>query len=132
MSLINRFVRCLPACPHSSQIKKVPEICTQVTCKYHLDSAIVKSIEERWPKLQALLLNKRIKQKRALNCNTPDVTHCAASINRKDGARGEPSHETLSVAPEREVKCSQFLDMLLPWSASKVVHLDWWQNTKYT
>ena len=47
-------------------------------------------------------INPQDKQPACSDCKTFNDTHWVASINQKDGHRRSPSHETLSVASQRE------------------------------
>ena len=57
--------------------------------KYHLDSALVKLTQERWLKLQDLILRLMF-----------DIADCVACHNGENGPGGMPSHEALSVSPQ--------------------------------
>ena len=69
--------------------------------EYHLNSALVKPTQERWQKTTGI--NPQDNQ---LVCKTFDVTHWVASINRKNGPRRPPSHETFSVTSQGELDIS--------------------------
>ena len=64
--------------------------------KYHLDSALVKPTQERWRKLQDLILRFMMF----------DVTNWVACLNRENGPGGTPSHETLLVSPQGALEIS--------------------------
>ena len=71
--------------------------------KYHLDSALVKSTQERWLKLQDLILCLKSKHVLTERCL---MSLIFARLNREDGPRGTPSHEALSVFPEGALEIS--------------------------
>ena len=56
-----------------------------------------------------------------------DVTTWVAHLYGDDGPRGSPSHETFSVA-SKNWRYPQSFDILLPWSETFSVHLEWWQH----
>ena len=58
--------------------------------EYHLDSALVKPTQERWLKLQDLIL--RLKSKH--------VANWVACLNGENGPVGMPLYEALSVSPQ--------------------------------
>ena len=64
--------------------------------EYHLDSALVKPTQERWLKLQDLILRLKIF----------DVANWAACLNGENGPGGTPSHEALSVSPQGALEIS--------------------------
>ena len=59
----------------------------------------------------------------------PIIVICVFIVYREDRPGGSPSHETLSVASQGALEYPQLLDILLPWSETISVHLEWWQNT---
>ena len=61
--------------------------------KYHLDSALVKPTQERWLKLQNMIL-------RLKTCKMFYVTNWVARLNGEDGPGGTSSHEVLSVSSQ--------------------------------
>ena len=88
--------------------------------EYHLDSALVKPTQERWLKLQDLILR--------LNCKMFDVANWVACLNGENGPGGMPSRQALSVSLKEHWRYPQSLDSLLPWAETISAHLDWWQN----
>ena len=86
--------------------------------EYHLDSALVKPTQERWLKLQDLILR--------LNCKIFDVSNWVASLNGEDGPGGTPSHEPLSISSQGALEISSVIG--LPWTEAISAHLDWCQN----
>ena len=75
-----------------------------VRYEYHLDSALVKPIQERWLKLQHLIL--RLKSKHVLTARCFDVANWVACLNGENGPGGTPSHEALSVSPQGALEIS--------------------------
>ena len=94
--------------------------------KYHLDTALVKPTQERWLKLQDLILQLQVKT--FFDCKMFDVSNWVASLNGENGPRGTSSHEALSVSPQGALEISSTLDSLLPWTEAISAPLDWWQN----
>ena len=74
---------------------KPTQVFSFVGYEYHLDSALVKPTQERWLKLQDLILRLKI-----------DVANWVACLNRENGPRGTPSHEALSVSPQGALEIS--------------------------
>ena len=70
----------------------------------HLDSALVKPTQERWLKLQDLIL--RLKSKMCLDCKMFDVANWVACLNGEDGPAGTLSHEALSVSSQGALEIS--------------------------
>ena len=79
--------------------------------EYHLDSALVKPTQERWLKLQDLIL--RLKSKHVLTARWLDVSNWVASLNGENGPGGTPSHEALSVSSQGALG-----DILSRWTTS--------------
>ena len=77
---------------------KPTQVFSFVGYEYHLDSALVKPTQERWLKLQDLIL--LLKSKRVLTARCFDVTNWVASLNGEHGPGGTPSHEALSVSSQ--------------------------------
>ena len=94
--------------------------------EYHLDSALVKPTQERWLKLQDLIL--RLKSKRVL------TARCLMSLIGLLASTEEMVPEgRLHMRPfqfhlKEHWRYPQSLDNLLPWTEAIAVHLDWWQN----
>ena len=64
-----------------------------VDYEYHLDLALVKPTQERWLKLQDLIL--RLEVKTCFDCKMFDVANWVACLNGENGPRGTPSPEAL-------------------------------------
>ena len=82
---------------------KPTQVFSFVGYEYHLDSALVKPTQERWLKLQDLIL--RLKSKH-VDCKMSDVTNWDASLNGEDGPGGTPPHEALSVSSQGALEIS--------------------------
>ena len=63
--------------------------------EYHLDSTLVK---KQQIDAQTLGFEPKDKAQTCFDCNMFDVANWVAYLNREDGSKGLPSHETLSVA----------------------------------
>ena len=74
---------------------KSTQVFSFVGYEYHLDSALVKPTQERWLKLQDLIL--RLKSKHVL------IARC---LNGENGPGGTPSHEALSVSSQGALEIS--------------------------
>ena len=74
-----------------------------VSYEYHLDSALVKTTQERWLKLQDFIL---CLVKICFNCKMFDVANWVARLNGEDYPRGRPSHEALSVSSQGALEFS--------------------------
>ena len=72
--------------------------------KYHLNSALVKPTQERWQKLQALIL--RMTNQPALTARHLLSLIGLLASNKKNDPGRLSSHETLSVASEGELDIS--------------------------
>ena len=94
--------------------------------EYHLNSTLVKPTQERWQKLQALIL--RITNQSALTAR-----HLMTLIGLLASTEKMVPEGRLHMRPFRwhlkeNWTFPQSLDKLLPWSDSIITHLDWWQN----
>ena len=102
---------------------KPTQVFSSVGYKYHLDSALVKPSQERWLKLQDLIL--RLKSKRVL------TARCLMSLIRsteKMVPEGRLHMRPFQFHLKEHWRYPQSLDNLLPWTESIAAHLDWWQN----
>ena len=72
-----------------------------ISYEYHLDSALVKPTQERWLKLQDLMLHLKSKH--------VDVANWVAHLNGEDGPGGKPSHEVLPVSPQGALEISSVI-----------------------
>ena len=71
--------------------------------EYHLDSALVKPIQERWLKLQDLILHQ---VKTCFDCKMFDAAYRISCLNGENGPGVMPSHEALSISPQGALKIS--------------------------
>ena len=105
---------------------KPSQVFSFVGYKYHLDSALVKPTQERWLKLQDLIL--RLKSKRVL------TARCLMSLIRllasmeKMVPEGRLHTRPFQFHLKEHWRYPQSLDSLLPWTEAISAHLDWWQN----
>ena len=83
---------------------KPAQVFSFVGYEYHLDSALVKPTQERWIKLQDLILH--LKSKHYFDCKMFDVAYWVAWLNGENGPGGTPSHEALSVSPQGALEIS--------------------------
>ena len=94
--------------------------------EYHLDSALVKPTQERWLKLQDLIL--RLKSKHVLTARClMSLIGLLASMEKmvpEGGLHMRPFRFHL----EEHWRYPQSLDSPLPWTEAISAHLDWWQN----
>ena len=97
------------------QSRWATQVFSFVGYEYHLDSALVKPTQERWLKLQDLIL--RLKSKHVL------TARCLMSLIGLLAS-------TEKMVPEGRLhwRYPQSLDNLLPWTEAIAAHLDWWQN----
>ena len=83
---------------------KPTQVLSFVGYEYHLDSALVKPTQERWLKLSGFDPTTQVET--CFDCKMFDVSNWVASLNGEDGPGGTPSHETVSVSPERALEIS--------------------------
>ena len=94
--------------------------------EYHLDSALVKPTQERWLKLQDLIL--RLKSKHVL------TARCLMSLigllpsTEKMFPEGRLHTRPFQFHITVHWRYPQSLDSLLPWTETISGHLEWWQN----
>ena len=96
---------------------------------YHLDSALVKPTQERWLKLQDLILQLKSKHVLTARC-LMSLIGLLASTEKMVPERG------LHMRPfqfylKEHCRFPESLDSLLPWTEIISAHLDWWQNPTY-
>ena len=105
---------------------KPTQVFSFVGYEYHLDSALVKLTQERWLKLQDLIL--RLKSKHVL------TTRCLMSLigllasTEKMVPAGRLHMRLFQFHLKEHWRYPQSLDSLLPWTEAISAHLDWWQN----
>ena len=91
----------------------------------NLDSALVKPTQERWLKLQDLIL--RLKSKHVL------TARCLMSLIGLLASTEKMVPEGCHVRPfqfhlKEQWRYPQSLESLLPWTETISAHLEWWQN----
>ena len=94
--------------------------------EYHLDSALVKSTQERWLKLQDFIL--RLKSKRVLTARCLMSLIGLLASTEKMVPEGRLHMRPFQFHLKEHWRYPQSLDNLLPWTETIVGHLDWWQN----
>ena len=109
---------------------KPTQVFSFVGYEYRLDSALVKPTQERWIKLQNLIL--RLKSKHVL------TARCLMSLIGLRASMEKMIPEgCLHMRPfqfylKEHWRFPQSLDTLLPWTETISAHLEWWQNPTNT
>ena len=93
------------------------QVYTFMHYEYHLDSTLVKPTQERWLKLQDLIL--RLKSKHVLTARCLMSQIGLPTFNGEDGPGGTPSHEGLSVSSQGALEISSVIG--LPPSLDRVL-----------
>ena len=94
--------------------------------KFHLDSALVKPTQERWLKLQDLIL--LLKSKRVLTARCLMSLVGLLASTEKMVPEGRLHMRPFQFHLKEHWRYPQSLDNLLPWTEAIAAHLDWWQN----
>ena len=94
--------------------------------KYHLDSVLVKLTQERWLKLQDLILRLESKHVFTARCLMTLIGFLASM--EKMVPEGHLHMRPFQFHLKEHWKYPQLLDSLLPWTETISAHLDWWQN----
>ena len=94
--------------------------------KYHLDSALLKPTQERWLKLQDLILHLKSKHVLTARC-LMSLIGLLASTERMV-PEGRLHMRPFQFHLKEHWRYPQSLDNLLPWTETISAHLDWWQN----
>ena len=94
--------------------------------EYHLDSALVKPTQERWLKLQDLIL--QLKSKRVLTARCLMSLIGLLASTEKMVPEGRLHMRPFQFHLKEHWRYPQLLDNLLPWTEAIAAHLDWWQN----
>ena len=94
--------------------------------EYHLDSALVKPTQERWLKLQDLIL--RLKSKHVLTARCLMSLIGLLASTEKMVPEGRLHMRPFQFHLKEHWRYPQSLDNLLPWTDVISPHLDWWQN----
>ena len=105
---------------------KPTQVFSFVGYEYHLDSALVKPTQERWLKLQDLIL--RLKSKRVLTARCLMSLIGLLASTEKMVPEGRLHMRPFQFHLKEHWKFPQSLDSLLPWTEVISAHLDWWQN----
>ena len=92
--------------------------------EYHLDSALVKPTQERWLKLQDLILRLKSKHVLTARCLMSLIGLLASKMVPEGRLHMRPFQFHL----KEHWRYPQLLDSLLPWTEAIAAHLDWWQN----
>ena len=94
--------------------------------EYHLDLALVKPTQERWLKLQDLIL--RLKSKHVLTARCLMSLIGLLASMEKMAPEGRLHMRPFQFHLKGHWRYPQWLDSLLPWTEAIAAHLDWWQN----
>ena len=94
--------------------------------EYHLDSALVKPTQERWLRLQDLIL--RLKSKHVLTARCLMSLIGLLASTEKMVPEGRLHVRPFQFHSKEHWRFPQSLDTLLPWTETISAHLDWWQN----
>ena len=105
---------------------KPTQVFSFVGYEYHLDSALVKPTQERWLKLQDLIL--RLKSKRVLTARCLMSLIGLLASTEKMVLEGRLHMRPFQFHLKEHWRYPQSLDNLLPWTEAIAAHLDWWQN----
>ena len=105
---------------------KPTQVFSFVGYEYHLDSALVKPTQERWLKLQDLIL--RLKSKRVLTARCLMSLIGLLASTEKMVPEGRLHMRPFQFHLKEHWRYPQSLDNLLPWTEAIAAHLDWWQN----
>ena len=105
---------------------KPTQVFSFVGYEYHLDSALVKPTQERWLKLQDLIL--RLKSKHVLTARCLMLLIGLLASTEKMVPEGRLHMRPFQFHLKEHWRYPQSLDSLLPWTEAIAAHLDWWQN----
>ena len=94
--------------------------------EYHLDSALVKPTQERWLKLQDLILQLKSKHVLTARCLMSLIGLFASTENTVP--EGCLHMRPFQFHLKEHWRFPQSLDTLLPWTETISAHLDWWLN----
>ena len=108
-----------------SELKPI-QVFSFVGYEYHLDSALIKPTQERWLKLQDLIL--RLKSKHVLTVRYLMSLFGLLASTEKMVPEGRPYMRPFQFHVKEHWRFPQSLDTLLPWTETISAHLDWWQN----
>ena len=105
---------------------KPTQVFSFVGCEYHLDSAVVKPTQDRWLKLQDLIL--RLKSKHVLTAGCLMSLIGLLASTEKMVPEGRLHMRPFQFHLKEHYRFPQSLDTLLPWSETISAHLERWQN----
>ena len=105
---------------------KPTRVLSFVGYEYYLDSAVVKPTQERWLKLQDLILPLTSKHVLTARCLMSLIELFAST--EKMVLEGRLHMRPLQFHLKEHWRYPQLLDSLLPWTEMISAHLDWWQN----
>ena len=94
--------------------------------EYHLDSALVKPTQERWLKLQDLILRLKSEHVLTARCLMSLIGLLASMENML--LEGRLHMRPFQFHLKEHWRYPQLLDSLLLWTEMISAHLDWWQN----
>ena len=105
---------------------KPTQVFSFVGYEYHLDSALVKPTQDRWLKLQDLIL--RLKSKHVLTARCLMSLIGLLASTEKMVPEGRLHMRPFQFHLKEHWRYPQSLGSLLPWTEAISAHLDWWQN----
>ena len=105
---------------------KPTQVFSFVGYEYHLDSALVRPTQERWLKLQDLILRLKSKHVMSARC-LMSLIGLLASME-KTVLEGCLHMRPFQFHLKEHWRYPQSLDNLLPWTDAISAHLGWWQN----
>ena len=94
--------------------------------EYHLASALVKPTQERWYKLQDLILQLKSKHVLTARCLMSLIGLLASTEMMVP--EGRLHMRPFQFHLKEHWRYPQSLDTLLPWTETISAHLEWWQN----
>ena len=109
-----------------SELKPTTQVFSFVGYEYHLHSALVKPTQERWLKLQDLILC--LKSKHVLTARCLMSLIGLLTSMEKMVPEGCLHMRPFQFHLKEHWRYPQSLDSLLPWTETISAHLDWWQN----
>ena len=107
---------------------KPTQVFSFVGYEYHLDSALVKPTQERWLKLQDLILH--LKSKHVLTARCLMLLIGLLASTEKMVPEGCLHMRLFQFHLKEHWRYLQSLDSLLPWTETISSHLKWWQYPK--
>ena len=105
---------------------KPTQVFSFVGYEYHLDSALIKPTQERWVKLQDLLLRLKSEHVLTARCLMSQIGLLAST--EKMVPKGHLHSRPFQFHLKEHWRYLQSLDSLLPWTETISAHLEWWQN----